>query len=188
MIHLRLFLEFFKIGLFTFGGGYAMIPLIEETVIKYNWMDKSLFYDFIGVCESTPGPIAINMATYIGSTQAGLLGSITATIGVVLPSFIIIVLIASVMKKLVINKYFQYFMDGIKPVIIGLILSTGLLLILNALTYNNIVKFNIDIKSLFIFIVISSIYFISKYLFKRKLNTVLLIVISAIIGISVYII
>ena len=167
MIHLRLFLEFFKIGLFTFGGGYAMIPLIEETIIKYNWMDKSLFYDFIGVCESTPGPIAVNMATYIGSTQTGLLGSITATLGVVIPSFIIIVLIASVMKKLTMNKYFQYFMDGIKPVIISLILSTGLLLILNAITNNSIVTLNIDIKSLLIFMSISSIYFTYKYLFKR---------------------
>lgn len=84
MIYLYLFLEFFKIGLFTFGGGYAMIPLVEEVVLKYNWVTSDEFYNLIGVCESTPGPIAINMATYIGSTQGNLLGSIVATFGVVL--------------------------------------------------------------------------------------------------------
>ena len=93
MIYLRLFLEFFKVGLFTFGGGYAMIPLIKEMVLKYGWLTETQFYDFIGVCETTPGPIAVNMATYIGSVNGGFLGSLVATIGVVLPSFIIILMI-----------------------------------------------------------------------------------------------
>ena len=75
MIYLLLFLEFLKIGLFTFGGGYAMIPLIRETVVARMWLTENEFYDFIGICESTPGPIAINMATYVGSTQAGFLGA-----------------------------------------------------------------------------------------------------------------
>lgn len=91
MIFWQLFYEFFLIGLFTFGGGYAMIPLIKDAVLKHNWLTETAFYDFIGVCESTPGPVAVNMATYIGSTQAGILGSIVATVAVVLPSFIIIV-------------------------------------------------------------------------------------------------
>ncbi|MBR5501166.1 MAG: chromate transporter, partial [Clostridia bacterium] len=86
MIYLTLFLEFFKMGLFTFGGGYAMIPLIEETVLKYGWLTEERFSEMLGVCESTPGPVAINMATYIGSVQGGFLGSLVATIGVVLPS------------------------------------------------------------------------------------------------------
>ena len=90
MILFTLFIEFFKIGLFTIGGGYAMIPLVKETVLNYNWLSESEFYDFIGICESTPGPIAVNMATYVGSTQGGILGSICATLGVILPSFIII--------------------------------------------------------------------------------------------------
>ena len=98
MIYLLLFLEFLKIGLFTFGGGYAMIPLIRETVVARMWLTENEFYDFIGICESTPGPIAINMATYVGSTQAGFLGAVCATIGVILPSFIIIILIASILK------------------------------------------------------------------------------------------
>ena len=94
MIYLQLFIEFFLIGLFTFGGGYAMIPLVRETVLENGWLTEAQFYDFIGVCESTPGPIAVNMATFIGSDQAGVLGSICATLGVVLPSFIIILIIA----------------------------------------------------------------------------------------------
>ena len=91
--NLKLFLTMFKIGLFTFGGGYAMIPLVKETVINNGWLAEADFYSFIGVCESTPGPVAINMATYIGSVQGGILGSVCATLGVVLPSFLIILLI-----------------------------------------------------------------------------------------------
>ena len=90
MIFWQLFIEFFKIGVFTFGGGYAMIPLLKETVLGHNWLSESQFYDFIGVCESTPGPIGVNLATYVGATQAGFLGSLVATFGVVLPSFLII--------------------------------------------------------------------------------------------------
>ena len=97
MIYLQLFIEFFLIGLFTFGGGYAMIPLVRETVLENGWLTETQFYDFIGVCESTPGPIAVNMATFVGSDQAGVFGSICATLGVVLPSFIIILSITASM-------------------------------------------------------------------------------------------
>jgi len=97
MIYLTLFLEFFKVGLFCFGGAFGMIPLIEETVMRYGWLSESEFFDLIGVCESTPGPIAVNMATYIGSVQGGIFGSIAATLGVVMPSFLIILLVSSVM-------------------------------------------------------------------------------------------
>ena len=128
MIYLTLFLEFFKIGLFCFGGAFGMIPLIEETVTKYAWLSESEFYAFLGVCESTPGPIAVNMATYIGSSQGGVLGSIAATLGVVTPSFIIILLVASLLKGLTDNKHFRGFLSGVKPVIIALILSAGAVL------------------------------------------------------------
>ena len=112
MIYLELFYEFFLIGLFTFGGGYAMIPLVRETVINNGWLTLEEFYSFIGVCESTPGPIAVNMATYVGSTQGGILGSFVATLGVVLPSFTIILLIAICLKKIVENKHFKNFIKG----------------------------------------------------------------------------
>lgn len=185
MIYLTLFLEFFKIGLFTFGGGLSMIPLIEQTVYKYDWITQSQFIDFLGICESTPGPIAINMATYIGSTQAGLLGSIAATLGVVMPSFIIIILIASILKNFTENKYVKAFLKGVKPVVIALILSTGVILLAKTLGYASISKFDVKWVSVIIFSMITLIYFAAKKLFKKKLSAIAIILISAGLGIGV---
>jgi chromate transport protein ChrA len=99
MIYLKLFLTFFEIGLFTFGGGYAMISLIRDRAVTLGWLAEEELLNMIAVSESTPGPIAVNMATFVGSTQGGILGSLAATLGVVLPSFIIILLIASILKN-----------------------------------------------------------------------------------------
>lgn len=186
MIYLYLFLEFFKIGLFTIGGGYAMIPLMRETVLKHDWMGEEKFYDFLGISESTPGPIAINMATFIGSSQGGFLGSLVATLGVVLPSFIIIILVATLLKKLIKNKHFQAFMDGVKPVVIGLILSTGLVLLINSIGYNTSSNvFSINLPSIIVFVTLLALFLISKYVFKKKLGNISLIVISAVLGIGI---
>lgn len=184
MIYLTLFLEFFKIGLFTFGGGFAMIPLIEETVIKHNWLNESQFYSFLGVCESTPGPVAINMATYIGAANGGLLGSAVATLGVVLPSFIIILLIAAILKNLTENVYFKGFITGVKPVVIALILSTGLILLAKAIGYVSINQFNFDLLSLLIFLCICAVFYGYKWICGKKLSTIVLILISAFLGIT----
>lgn len=185
MIYLTLFLEFFKIGLFSFGGGFGMIPLVEETVVNHAWLSESSFYDFIGVCESTPGPIAINMATYIGSTQGGLLGSIVATLGVVLPSFIIILLIASVLKHFTENKYFKSFVKGVQPVVVGLLVSTGFIMLLKAIGVIGKSSISIDIPSVIIFLILVCIYFLYKKCFKKKLTAIQLIIISAILGIAI---
>ena len=185
LIYWLLFFEFFKIGLFTIGGGYAMIPLIRQVVLKYNWATENEFYNFLGVCESTPGPIAVNMATYIGSTQGGILGSILATLGVVLPSFIIIILIAAILKNLVKNKHFQAFLNGVKPVVIGLITSTGLMLLIKCIGFNSLNSFTFDYKSLIVFLVITFVYYFTKIIYKKKVNTILLILISAILGILI---
>ena len=184
-IYLILFFEFFMIGLFTIGGGYAMIPLVRELVLKYNWMSETEFYNFLGVCESTPGPIAINMATYVGSTQGGLLGSIVSTLGVVLPSFIIIVLVASILKKVIKNKYFQAFLNGVKPVVIALIFGTGLMLVIKCIGFININEFSFDFISFIIFILIAFIFYFTKYVFKKKLNAISLILISASLGLLI---
>ena len=141
MIYLTLFIEFFKVGLFSFGGGFGMIPLIQDAVIRHNWMSEDAFYNFIGVCESTPGPIAVNMATYVGSTQAGLPGGIVATLGVITPSFFIILLIAAVLKNLTKNTYVQGFLYGIKPVILALILATGINMLLKSTGYVSSVSY-----------------------------------------------
>lgn len=187
-ILLQLFLEFFKIGLFTFGGGFAMIPLVKETVVNYGWMNIEDFTNFIGVCESTPGPVAINMATYVGSTQAGFLGSVVATIGVVLPSFLIILLIASILKNFTNNKFFKGFLKGVKPVIVALIFSTGIILAAESFGYETIQNITIDLKSIICFVIIVAFYNIMLFCFKKKISSILLIGISAVLGIGVSVI
>ena len=182
---LLLFFEFFKIGLFTFGGGYAMIPLIKELVLKYDWIAEEEFYNFLGVCESTPGPIAINMATFIGAEQGGILGSICATLGVVMPSLIIIILVASILNKFIKNKYVQFFLKGVKPVVVGLILSTGIVLLAKVIGYQNLETFSFNLQSTIVFAILVAIFFLSKYVFKKKVNNILLICISAVLGIVV---
>ena len=189
MIYLKLFYEFFLIGLFTFGGGYAMIPLVREVVINNNWLAEADFYGFIGVCESTPGPVAINMATYIGSVQGGILGSVCATLGVVLPSFLIILLIASILNKFTENKHFKNFIKGVKPIVSALILSTGILLLIECIGFNiEDMAFDFKYISAIIFVIIAAIYLVFLKCFKKKVSSILLIVISAILGIVLSII
>ena len=126
----NLFWIFFKLGLLTFGGGYAMIPQITEIVVeKKKWMTEDDMLELLAIAESTPGPIAINMATYIGYKQKGILGSVIATIGVVLPSLIIIYLIFLILEQYMQNKYVQYAFTGIKVGVAFLILKSGISLI-----------------------------------------------------------
>ena len=188
IIYLELFLTFFKIGLFTFGGGYAMIPLVRDEALALNWITEEGFVNFIAVAESTPGPIAINMATFIGSTNAGILGSLCATIGVILPSFIIILLIASVLKKFLQISGVQAFIKGIHPTITALILSTGITMLLSALfSIKNIEsKFSFDYKALIILAVIILAETLYKKIFKKKPSAIILIFVSAILGMILY--
>ena len=114
MIYLTLFLTFLKIGAVSFGGGYGMISLIREEVLLHGWLTESEFMNFIAVAESTPGPIAVNMATFIGSSQAGIFGSILSTLGVILPSFIIIFIIASLFQNLLKLAGVKWALNGVK--------------------------------------------------------------------------
>lgn len=185
MIYLLLFLEFFKVGLFCFGGAFGMIPLIEEVVLQHGWLPEDDFYNLIGVCESTPGPIAVNMATYIGSTQGGILGSLAATLGVVLPSFLIILLIASLLKNMTKHPIFKSFMRGVKPVVIGLILSTGCLLLLKALGLAGNGGCAPNPAAIAIFAILAAVYFLYPKVFGKKLNSIALILLSAALGIGI---
>ena len=121
MIFLELFLTFFKVGAFTFGGGYAMLPLIQAEVTAKGWIDPEKIVNFIAVSESTPGPFAINMATYVGSELGGVLGSACATLGVVLPSFIVILIVARFFQQFKNSRVIRGCMSGLKPAVIGLI-------------------------------------------------------------------
>ena len=183
MIYLTLFLEFFKIGLFTFGGGFGMLPLIEETVIAHGWATAEQFYNFVGVCESTPGPIAVNTATYIGTMQGGLLGGIIASLGVVMPSFIIILLIVSVLKNFAENRFVKAFLQGVKPVVVALILSTGTILLAKAIGYVSLTEFSANWISTAVFAILCIVWLFAKKIWNKKLSAVTLILISAVLGI-----
>ena len=124
---LSLFLTFFKIGMFTFGGGYAMISLMQKEVVdNKKWVTEEDMSDMIVISESTPGPVAVNIATFVGYKVAGFFGSLCATLGVVSPSFFIIVLLASILDKLQNNNIFQNAFFGIRAAVIALILKTFL--------------------------------------------------------------
>lgn len=180
---LTLFLDFFKIGLFTFGGGYAMIPLVTEAALSYG-MTQNEVMNFIAVAESTPGPIAINMATFIGSTQAGVLGSIVATLGVVLPSFIIILLIASLLKNLLKFEGVKAVLNGIRPTIVALILATALTLTLNVGFGIETIRssFVFDYRPILIFALVALTSFFYKKLSKKAISPIILIVFSGVLG------
>ncbi len=121
MIYLELFFTFLMIGAFTFGGGYAMLPLIQEEVAAKGWVDSASLVDFVAVSESTPGPFAINMATYVGSEVGGFFGAVCATFGVVLPSFVIILIVARCYDQFRQSKVVKGCMSGLKPAVVGLI-------------------------------------------------------------------
>ncbi len=195
-VYLLLFLTFLKIGAVSFGGGYGMISLVREEVVLNGWLTEQEFANFIAVAESTPGPIAINMATFIGSSQGmlqggiwgALLGSTLATLGVVLPSFIIILIIASIAKNLLNYKGVKAFLYGVKPAVAGLIVGTGLTMIASALLGTKTIAnpLNFDYKALIIFGIIVAISVVYGKVKKAKISPILLIVISAILGLILY--
>lgn len=187
-IYLDLFLTFLKIGAFSFGGGYGMLSVIREQCLSHAWLTEEQIMNFIAVSESTPGPIAINMATFIGSSQGGILGSLVATLGVVLPSFVIILLIASVMKNIMKYKGVQAALNGIKPVVVGLIVATGTTMALSVLFAISSIpaKFHIEYKAVIIFLTIVAVDLSFKKIRKKSVSPILLIILSAIMGILLY--
>ena len=184
----ELFLTFLKIGAVSFGGGYGMIPLLTEEVLAHGWLVEEEILNFIAVAESTPGPIAINMATFIGSSQYGFIGALLATIGVVLPAFIIILIIAAILKRILKYAGVQGFLAGVRPVVTGLIIGTGITILLSVIlglkTVNDSVVF--DWRALVIFVLISAFAITWKKLRKKSVSPILLIGISAILGMLLY--
>lgn len=187
-IYLEIFLTFLKIGVVSFGGGYGMISILKEEVVKHGWMSVEEFSDFVAVSESTPGPIAINMATFVGSSQGNFFGALLATIGVILPAFIIMLAIVMILKNFLKYKGVDAFLKGIRPCVIGLILSTGLLLVLSALTGIKTVNstFVFDWRNIVIFASIVLISIIYKKISKKNISPILLILISAVFGIVMF--
>ena len=180
-IFLLLFLEFFKMGALTFGGGYAMIPFIEETVLRHGWMTTTELVDFIAISESTPGAFAVNISTYIGSEVGGILGAIVATLGLVLPPFLIILLIAKVYAKIKENTIVQGAMLGLKATVVGLIAATVLRVGREIFFFEGI---NLAVLQSANFYVSLGIFAVALFLLLyKKLNPILIIVLSAAAGI-----
>lgn len=181
---LNLFFTFFKIGLFTFGGGYSMIPMISEEAINFGITSIELS-NFIAISESTPGPFAINIATFIGYDSFGILGAALATLGVILPSFIIMMTIAMIINKVRDSDFFKIFMRVTIPIVSGLILSStlkiGLENLFNVSSIFNIVnEFSLNILTI-ITLSILIVITITFYLIKKKKPSPFLIIISSII-------
>jgi len=182
MIFLSLFLTFFKIGAFTFGGGYAMIALIQQETLSHGWMNMEELINFIAVSESTPGPLAVNMATFVGSRMGGVFGAICATLGVVLPSFLIILIIARLFHTYAHNKYVEGAMDSIKAVVIGLIASALFSVIITVFFGSSASQGQNTSSSGLIFA--GALLAADLYLTRRKLHPIAIILISAGLGIT----
>ena len=185
---LLLFLTFLKIGAVSFGGGYGMIPLITEECVRNNWLTEEEVINFIAVSESTPGPIAINMATFIGSSQGGFWGAVLATVGVVTPAFCIILLIAAIVRNLLKYKGVQATLGGVRPAVIGLIVATAITLFLSVVFNIKTVKseFSFDWRALAIFAVTVMVHCVYKHFKKKKISPIILILISAAMGMALY--
>lgn len=172
-IIIKLFLSFFKIGIFGFGGGYAMLPLIErEIVLTHHWINYKEFIDIIGISQMTPGPIAINSATFVGYKVAGFWGSLFATLGVVTFSFILVSIATHYIMKFKESKTMKATLMGMRPALIGLIISAFLSLAKES--YH-------DTKSVIIGI------FIMILLLSKKIHPILIIVIAGVLGVVFYI-
>jgi chromate transporter len=180
---LDLFVGFFKVGLFAFGGAYSAIPLIRDVVLSYGWLTDDMLATMIAVSESTPGPIMVNLATYVGSSQAGMLGAALATLAVVLPSFFIILLVMGVFRTAIKNRYVQSALRGVKPCIIGVILATGVYMTAKALFPAGK---GLDLSALLIAVCLFAAIIVHKKAKGKPVSPILLIVLSAVLGVILY--
>ena len=185
MIYLDLFLGFLKVGCFAFGGAYGAIPLIRDVVMSFGWLSDEMLTYMIAVSESTPGPIMVNLATYIGSSQAGLPGAMIATLAVVLPSFLIILLVTALLKTALKNKYVQAVLRGLKPCVIGIVLATGIYMVLKN-CFGPLSAIKVNLQAMIITALLFASMFGYKHVAKKKLSPIGLIVLSAIFGIIIF--
>ena len=184
MLYLELFLTFFKIGLFTIGGGYAMLPLIQADVQAKGWMTAEELVNFIAVSESTPGPFAVNVSTYVGAELAGLPGAFCATLGVVLPSFVIILLIAAALHSLMKYAGVNAFLAGVRPCVVAMILATACTMGLSTLGGFTTVSggFAPDVRALAVFALLGILHFAYKKKTQKAPSPIGMILLSAVLG------
>ena len=179
MVYLELIYVFFKIGLFGFGGGYAMISLIQfEVVEHFGWMTMQEFSDVLAISQTAPGAISINTATYVGFNIGGMSGAIVATLALCTPSFILMYFVIKTLLKNAENRYVQYIFSGLRPAVAGLIFAAALLL----MNSGNFPDAGIDKNNLSV--IICAVAFIAFYFYK--VNPVLLIILSGVCGFLIY--
>ena len=189
MIYFQLFYTFFLIGLFTFGGGYAMIPMIQEQIVGNGWISEKSLTDFIAISEATPGPFALNISTFVGNSVGGVFGAVCATIGVILPSLIVIIIIAMIMKKFITNRFVRGALTGVKPIVLALILSTALLLLIKVVFFNgNAIKGDLqfDIKSFSLLIILGGFMIIYRKVKNKSLGAIKLLGLAALFGLIIF--
>lgn len=182
MIYLELIWGFLQVGLFSFGGAYGAIPVIREVVMKYGWCSEEKFAYLLAISESTPGPIMVNTATYIGNEVGGFWGAVLATFTVCLPAFIIILLLSMILKNFLKNSYVMAVLDGIKPCIIGIIAATGLHMIIENCFAEGI-SLTANWQTFVITALLLVAMFVYKKLRKKALSPILLICVAAFLGI-----
>ena len=178
MIYWELFLGFLQVGCFAFGGAYGAIPLIRDIVLRYGWLTEDSLTYMIAVSESTPGPIMVNLATYVGSNQAGFWGALLATLAVVLPFFVIILLVMIAMRSVLKNPWVQALLRGMKPSVIGIILATGLQMVVK----NVLPAQSLDLRGMLLTVVLAGLMFLPK----KKPTPIQLILAAACMGMVVY--
>ena len=180
IILLELFLSFFKIGAFTFGGGYAMASLLRDTAVANGWVTESSFADILAISNVTPGPIAVNMATFVGYNQAGIAGALVATLGVALPSFIIVLTVLKLLAKFKQSKHVVNVFHGLRPTVAGLIAATGIVFAIKEFFPNEISINAVEFKAIAIFaVVLVAIY-------KFKVSPAVMIVLAAAVGVFIF--
>ena len=181
MVLIKLFLDFLKIGAFTFGGGYAMIAMIQAEAERQGWLTGEELVDFIALSESTPGPLAVNMATFVGMRTGGVLGAIIATLGIILPSFIIILIIAKCFEKYEKSKAVGGIMSGLKPAVVGMI-GAAFISVARAVFFPSGVSVSaFSDVSFWVFLGLSAA---ASVLAFRKMHPIKIILFSAVIGIG----
>ena len=175
MIYFELFVEFFLIGVFTFGSGYAMLPLIQQAVLEKGWLSEAQLIDFVAISESTPGPLAINMSTFVGMRMAGIGGAFMATLGVVLPSFVIILIVAKFYERFRTSKLMHGAMVGLKPAVVALIGTSVASLSGNVIAFANMLsKENL---------IMMGIILVAGVMCYKKKSPIMIIGVSAVLGV-----
>ncbi|WP_296398757.1 chromate transporter [Acidaminococcus timonensis] len=185
MMILDLFFGFLEVGCFAFGGAYGAIPLIRDVVLSHGWLNDDLLTNMIAVSESTPGPIMINLATYVGYHKGGFLGAVVATAAVVLPSFFIILLVTALLQHFLDNRYIQGILQGMKPCVAGIVLATGLYMVATR-CFGIGGGLKADVQAILVTLALVLVKFGYRHIEKKMLSPVRLILASAVLGILIY--